>query len=470
MKLRRRILKYFILLIILTSLINLAISYYLIETSGDRLSAIIRDAFLAQTRNNLVTAYETSGSFTNLNEAFIRPQELNVQLPRRWWQTTEQRFTMAVASNGGWDIVVADETGRIVLGTEKTALRKQPGQPLVSQDKVIGQFWLVPRTNNIWDIVRHYWFIPLLFRNFLTALISTFLALGIAFIFADYLARRLGELAKAAHQIAGGRLDYRVKAGAQDELGQLITDFNAMAEKLQQDQRLRRQLQTDVVHELRTPLSVCQVILDSLESGVINWDAKTLTSLQEETNRMNRLVTDLHELNRADNQQLSLHKELFTIGDLIERLADSFTEPARQKNIDFVIQAEKGTANAILYADPDRIMQIFLNILHNALRHTPVGGKTTLRINPQDKKKMVFTVANNGEGIPADILPHIFDRFYSGDKSRSRLHSGTGLGLSIAKEYVLLHGGDIEARSFFQQGAEFIVTLPVEQEEERGAL
>jgi signal transduction histidine kinase len=466
MKLRRRILKYFVLLIVLTSIVNLSISYYLTQTSGDRLYDIAYKAFLQKVIDNLSDRYAKSGSLAAVNEQDIRPREIVIELPRRWNGSHDNQFTLALTSDNGWDIVVEDELKQVIVGANKAAMREGSGKQLIAKEKFIGTVWLVPKQNSAWEYMRNYLFIPLLFRNFLTVVVSSVLALGIGFLLSDYLARHIGELALAARHIARGKLDYRVRTGASDELGELAVDFNEMVGKLQEDRQLRRQLQADVVHELRTPLAVYQAVLDSLESGVVQWDAKTLASLQEETGRMNRLVTDLHELNRADNQQLPLYKELFAVGDLLERLEESFSELARKKAVQFSIEASVDTAAIIVYADPDRLMQVFLNILHNALRHTPGGGVITLRVCPKDENMMAYSITDNGEGIPADALPHIFDRFFSGDKSRSRMRSGTGLGLAIAKEYILLHGGEIEARSVLNQGSEFIVILPIEQEKD----
>jgi two-component system sensor histidine kinase BaeS len=360
--------------------------------------------------------------------------------------------------------VVTDETGRVVLGAERFYERQGPGSQLLADGKIVGHVWLVAKKNSIGELARNYFYIPLLIRNFLTALVSSALALGIAFMLSDYLARHIGDLALAARSITGGNLAHRMRTSGRDELGELAADFNKMAEKLQEDQRLRQQLQADVVHELRTPLAVCQAVLDSLDSKVIPWDDKALASLQEETSRMNRLVTDLHELNRADNNQLPLYKELFAVSDLLERLEESFAGLARQKNIGFSIDSAEDAPDAIFYADPDRVMQIFLNILHNALRHTADGGSITLRVGPQNGNMMPIAVADTGNGIPVELLPHIFERFFSGDRSRSRQRSGTGLGLAIAREYALVHGGDIKVKSLPGQGTEFIVTLPVEAE------
>lgn len=463
MRLRRRILKYFLLLIVLMSLVNLAVSYYLAETSWGRFQGVVRTAFLQQTADNLLEFYAEKQSFFGAKEAAVWPREFSVWLPRRSAWGNDHQFVMALPVNSVWNIVAADRDGRFFIGSEKSDWREEPGVELVAGGQTIGMVWLVRNPNSSLTLLRNYLIVPFLFRNFLTMLISFAFALGIAFLFSDNLAKHIGELAAAARHIAEGKLDYRVKTGAQDELGELAKDFNLMAEKLQQDQQLRRQMQADVVHELRTPLAVCQAVLDSLDNGVVPWNEKTLVSLQEETSRMNRLVTDLHELNRADNQKLQLYKELIMVGDLLERLQDSFGEMARRKTIWFDIQTDHELRELILYVDVDRIMQAILNILHNALRHTQAGGTITVAVSMEFEAKVALAVKDTGEGIPAEILPHVFDRFFSGDMSRSRQRSGTGLGLAIAREYVRLHGGDIVVVSEPLKGSRFTVYLPVEE-------
>lgn len=463
MKLRRRIIRYFILLILLMVVINLSVNYYLTQNVLDRSQDNIRKAFMQESAVNILEYYEEHNTLDSITAVQVRPQELTLQVQQRFWGGSQAAMSIPVAAIGGWDIVLADAANKIVLG-DRTVSRLEPGYSLESNGKNIGTLWLVQKSNSFWELARKYLFIPLLFRSVLIALFSSLLGFGIAFILSEYLLCHIRELALAARKIANGELEHRVSIGAQDELGELAADFNRMADELEENRRTRRQLQADVVHELRTPLAVCQAVLDSLDNGVVPWDDKTLASLQEETGRMNRLVTDLHELNRADNQQLSLYKELFTVDNLIERIVESFEELARQSGVKFNVEIVSPVANLLLYADPDRVMQIFLNILHNALRHTEAGETIALQVRGEATGKAIFRITDTGEGITPEDLPYIFDRFFSGDRSRSRQRSGTGLGLAIAKEYALLHGGDIQVQSVLGQGTEFAVILPVEQE------
>lgn len=470
MKLRRRFIKYFIFLVIISSVCNIGMNYYLTHTAIEYSYTTFRKQFLQKTIDNLQLYYEEHGSWREISEERVRPKGIGLQLPNRFaWLTNDSNASidLPVSVNSGWDILVTDENGIFVIGKDNEGLRSGTVYCLESQGNFIGSLWIIPKSDNLWEYCRQQLLLPLLFRNFITSLIFSILSLGIAFILSNYTVQHINELAIAARKIARGELDHRVKAGAKDELGELATDFNAMADRLQEDQKLRRQLQTDVVHELRTPLAVCQAILDSLDSGVIQYDGKTLASLQEETSRMNRLVTDLHELNRADNHQLPLYKELFLVGDLVERVQESFGEFARQKNIDFFIKTDRIAANELLYADPDRTMQIITNLLHNALRHTPAGGLISVHIHKTPADRMIaISVKDTGEGIAEEHLPRIFDRFFCEGQSRSRQNSGTGLGLAIAKEYALLHGGDIKVKSSLGQGTEFIIILPSEGSEQ----
>ncbi|WP_423244894.1 HAMP domain-containing sensor histidine kinase [Heliophilum fasciatum] len=301
----------------------------------------------------------------------------------------------------------------------------------------------------------------------LSAILSCVLALAFAYFVSRFFSAKIETLARAAHLIAQGQLEHRVPVSPNEVLGKLSADFNTMADHLQKGQQLRRQLQADVVHELRTPLAVSQGILDSLESKVIPWDERSLSSLQEEIGRMNRLVTDLHDLSKAETRQLSIQKELIYVGDLLERVQESFQETVRLAGVHFQVGLPPAESGALLYIDPDRTIQILLNLLHNALRYTPSGGMIQINLCLQianNSPGINIMVTDTGTGIAPEHLPFIFDRFYRGDQSRSRQTGGSGLGLAIAKEYVELQGGQIMAASTLGAGTTIRLWLPVESE------
>lgn len=459
MRLRKRILKYLILLILITSITNITINYYLNQRSVEYFNNAIQDAYSKAIMNRLITYYQTYGSFDNINDESILEKEVHVQLPKHF---LNREFTIhKVHVDGIWRALLKDEQGNIRLGQDLANSHVGPGYPLLIQDKIVGTLWIIPKDSSVLEFSRRYLLGPLVLRNIWTIIIASMVAFLIAFFFSNYLMERINLLAEAARKIANGNLNHRVSITSHDELEELSADFNFMADRLQEERQLQRQLQADVVHELRTPLAVSQAILDSLENGVINWNEKTLSSLQEETNRMNRLVADLFELSRAENKQLTFDKELFLVSDLLARIEESFLEVARRQEINFGIDIDPLLENALLYVDADRTVQIFVNLLHNALCYTVPGGSIHVSAS-KSEKTAVISVKDNGTGISADCLPYIFNRFFRGENKA--LHSGgSGLGLAISKEYTTMQGGSINVESTVGKGTVFTVILPLDE-------
>lgn len=267
------------------------------------------------------------------------------------------------------------------------------------------------------------------------------------------------RLAAASRRIAAGHYAERVPAAGGDELGDLAADFNAMAATLAATEQRRRDLIGDVAHELRTPLTVLEGSLEGLLDGVIAPEAATWARLHGEAGRLRRLIDDLQELSRAEAGQIPLAPRAIDPAGLaraaVERLAGPF--------------ADKGLALAVdipadlppVQADHDRAVQVLTNLLTNALRYTPAPGAVRLRLQPIDGA-VAFAVSDSGIGIAADHLPHLFERFYRVDRSRSRALGGSGIGLTIARALVEAMGGRIWAESAGPgQGATVAFTLPL---------
>ncbi|MBM7866284.1 HAMP domain-containing protein [Heliobacterium gestii] len=469
MRLRKRFFIYFLALILLTAGLNLAITIAGSKAAVERFTDQFRDAFAGAASKTITAHYRDKGTLQGLTEEAITPRELVVDFPRQFDRDPDHGPPPFVTVPGGgtWSVIVEDSDGQIVLGPQGSAHAPEPGvdadYPLAVDGRYIGHLQLLPKENSLLDTARSFLIVPLVIRQVGTVIIASILALIIAFFISNQLIQPIGVLAEAARTIARGNLGHRVNLTGRDELGELAADFNTMAARLEEDQRLRRQLQADVVHELRTPLAVCQSLYDSLESGFVTWDKEALTTLQEETGRMNRLVHDLHELSKAETRQLSFCREWLYVTDLLERLEESFSAAARQKEVAFCVNGKSETAGTLLYVDPDRTVQIFINLLHNALRHTCPGG--FIAVDAQTRPGGVaIAVRDSGCGIAPEHLPHIFDRFYRIDGSRTRQTGGCGLGLAIAREYALLQGGSITAESNPGQGSVFTVWLPTEEE------
>lgn len=295
-----------------------------------------------------------------------------------------------------------------------------------------------------------------------TLITAGLIAGGVGLLISVVISRAIGaplrRLARTAHDFAARQWDKRVPMSGTQEIDEVAQAFNTMADEIQRAETLRRNLVADIAHELRTPLTTMQGSLRALLDGVYPLELKEIASLYDDTRLLSRLVSDLRELALADAGQLPLKLETVDITSVLRVAADQFT--ALADNQQATIQVEAQPMPPIM-ADPDRLKQVVRNLVANALRHTP-QGTITLSAAPQEGQVRV-AVRDTGEGIPAEDLPHVFDRFYRADPSRTRSTGGTGLGLAISKAWVEAMGGKIGADSTPGQGSTFWFTLKVAQ-------
>jgi signal transduction histidine kinase len=272
-----------------------------------------------------------------------------------------------------------------------------------------------------------------------------------------HLASPLRAVMDAADRVADGNYGARVNEYGSPPMRALAHSFNTMAERLQNADRLRRDLMADVAHELRTPLSVLQGRLEGLMDDVYPRDDQQLARLLEETHVLSRLVEDLRTLALSEAGALRLQKESTDLVALIQDVVRSLQPEADRKSVALSVTASSD--NAILDLDPVRIREVLTNLLSNGLRHTPGGGDVKLVVN-DTTEDVAVSVSDSGEGIPTEEVERIFDRFYKGSTSR-----GSGLGLTIARSIVTAHGGNIKASSQRGRGTSVDFTLPRLEEE-----
>lgn len=286
-----------------------------------------------------------------------------------------------------------------------------------------------------------------------------------ALVASTVLARRigasLGSLSAAAGQLAAGRFDVRLaQPGIGTEFDELAEAFNAMAARLHRDEDLRRRLTADVAHELRTPVATISAYVDALEEGVQELTPATVDVLRAQASRLTRLATDLAAVTQAESGALHLDLRPTTPEALVEAATAAVRARADESGLTLVVEVTPDLPT--LRVDVDRIGQVLGNLLDNAVRHTPAGGRVTLTVEPCPAGAR-FTVTDTGEGIAAEHLPHVFERFYRVDTARDRAHGGSGIGLAIARALVQAHGGTITAHSPGPGGgARFVVDLPSE--------
>ncbi len=335
--------------------------------------------------------------------------------------------------------------------------------------------------------------------------LAVLVAVLLGFVLSRRITSPLSRLTLAAGRVASGDFSQRVEVRSKDELASLATAFNTMAESLAKTEEQRRRLFSDIAHELKTPIAVIQGNLEAIADGVADPTLERIASLQEETGLLARLVTDLRDLSLAESGQLKLHSEPTDLGELVKGAVAGVQTQAEGRGVEVAATAEEGLPPVL--ADPDRVGQVLRNLIANALRYTPRGGRIQLSavsrqlsagdrgqgsgirwtgrrgdweskragdaapstrfltpdprpLAPGAQPSVLVSVADTGWGIPVEDLPHIFDRFYRVDKSRSRASGGTGLGLAVVKQLVEAHGGSVWAESEPGKGTVFHFTLP----------
>lgn len=301
----------------------------------------------------------------------------------------------------------------------------------------------------------------------IAGLIATVVAMVLGLLLTRQITRPVRALTKGARHIAKGDLDYRVKIKSKDEIGELALSFNSMADSLEKGKQARRRLATDIAHELRTPLSVIEGMVDGMLDGVFEPTRDNLNSIKEETALLTRLISDLRELSLAESGQLKLELAPTDLTALVQRKLSQAELKAQEKDIELKVHTARQIPKA--NADSTRIEQVMGNLIDNAIRHTPAKGSITVSIDMVasdhahqiDQPHLIISVADTGEGIPAEHLPGIFERFYRVEDSRSRSAGGAGLGLAIVKQMVEAHGGKVWVESEPGRGSIFYMALPV---------
>jgi signal transduction histidine kinase len=259
--------------------------------------------------------------------------------------------------------------------------------------------------------------------------------------------------------LAAGHWDQQLPVRSDDEFGQMSAAFNEMAAEITRQTALRRRQVADVAHELRTPLSVLRLELEAVEDG-LQPPRDAVAHVSEELGLLERLVEDLRLLAQADAGELSLELRPTDLGALIEGTVERWQGRAGARGLALTAQVESHLPPVML--DQLRVNQVLTNLLSNALRHTPTGGRIEIQVASADQGQALrVSVVDSGEGIPPDVLPHVFERFYRTDPARSREQGGAGLGLAIARQAVELHGGRMWAESELGAGSAFHFTLPI---------
>ncbi|WP_435839419.1 sensor histidine kinase [Streptomyces anulatus] len=274
------------------------------------------------------------------------------------------------------------------------------------------------------------------------------------------LVRPLHALTGAAQRMRDGEQPESVPVSGDDEVGRLAAAFNDMSAHRARLEEQRKAMVSDVAHELRTPLSNIRGWLEAAQDGLADPDPAFVSSLLEEAVLLQHIIDDLQDLAAADAGVLRLHPESVEIRELLSQVAAA--HQARAENAGVTLAVTATAPGRALRADPVRLRQAVGNLVSNAVRHTPEGGRVTLRAYAHEEGDgtVLVEVADTGSGIPPEDLPHVFDRFWRAEKSRSRRTGGSGLGLAIVRKLVEAHGGTVDATSVEGEGSTFVLRLP----------
>lgn len=306
-------------------------------------------------------------------------------------------------------------------------------------------FMTLMKDYNISPTAVHQMFLDATHRSLIWATLATLaLAVILSFLLTKKVLTPLSQMTGITRKIATGDYTAQVRISSTDEVGELAIAFNQMAESLQRVEQLRKTMVIDVAHELRTPLTNIRGYIEALRDGVVAPSKETFESLHEEMLRLAKLVEDLLQLARADASRGTLHPQRINLQELVLQILDLIQPQFAAKGI--VVEAELSNAEGQIMADPEKLSQVFRNLLQNAWQYTPDGGN--VRVSAErlpGRIKIAF--ANTGDGIAEEDLPFIFERFYRGEKSRSREHGGAGIGLAIVKELVEAHRGEVGAEN-----------------------
>ncbi|NLG98773.1 MAG: HAMP domain-containing protein [Chloroflexi bacterium] len=377
-----------------------------------------------------------------------------------WMHEMGQRLILADAQG----TVIAD-TGGELTGSRLMEEELAGGAPVIVEGQQVGTLIVSPLNLQA---------VPNPADTFLSSvnrsiLISVLIAGGISLIlvlvFSLHITAPVREMQKAAGEIARGNLNQRVPERSNDELGDLARSFNHMAGSLASAEEQRRKMVADIAHELRTPLAVIQANTEAMQDGVLPLDHAQVDAIHAEAMLLGRLIDDLRLISLAEGGELHLEREEIDLGNLLRLAAERIRPQCQQKEVDLILQVQDGLPHVCV--DGDRITQVVNNLIGNALRYVPSGGKITVRAEGTSEGVAV-SVIDTGSGIAPEDLPWVFDRFYRADKSRARASGGSGLGLAIVKQLVEAHGGSVSAASpVFTApdqrgyGARFTFTLPI---------
>jgi signal transduction histidine kinase len=328
--------------------------------------------------------------------------------------------------------------------------------PVLVDGKLVGAVYLSQSLSDVAAVMG-----DLRLRWLLATLIALLFSGVVGLILSGAMARPLRRLTAAAGAVARGEFDQQVPVGSRDELGRLSQAFNEMTQRLRSARQMQVDFVANVSHELRTPLTAVKGLVETLRDGAVDDPEvrdRFLETVESETDRLIRLVNDLLILSRADSEALNLQRELMDLGRLATETVGRLRAQAEARHV--LLRVEVGAGARPALADPDRIEQVLVNVLDNAIKYSRPSGVVDVEVEGGSMGMVQVRVRDEGLGIPREELPRIGERFYRADKARSRAEGGSGLGLAIARALVDAHGGRLWLESEEGEGTTVTFALP----------
>jgi signal transduction histidine kinase len=406
-----------------------------------------------QDRNNIVAQlteyYENEGTWAGA-EVYLYPNDGHPQGPGNH---PPRRIPFILTDPNG-SVLIANAQYNVGDQVPNSDLKQ--GVSITESGRVVGV--LVPMTMPFEGQPREVQFIQRINLYLLYgALVGMVIALLLGIILSRTLTRPIRELTRATHAVSEGDLSQQVPVRSKDELGALAQAFNKMSLELSRSINARRQMTADIAHELRTPLSLILGHAEAVHDGVLPPSPENFEIIREEATRLEHLINDLRTLSLADAGELSMQFETVEPQRLLQEVSSLYQYQAQKKNIAFDMDIAPDLP--AIKADPGRITQVLTNILDNAMRHTPEGGRVI--VSAHEVENMVeLSIQDSGPGLNVEDAGRIFERLYRADPSRYREDGGSGLGLAIAKSIVQAHGGQISAESEPGSGLKIRIRLP----------
>ncbi len=472
------------LTLLLTSIVVVTGMYLIMQWSFDRGFVRYMEAreqqTLATTVEQLATIYEEDGGWQKLRDDPERWVRLMFTLHRHTPSDERVQRIVSEMEPGRWPPFKAPEPPKDLppplelrvrlLDADHSVIYGWPDReekldlyPIEVENRTVGYLG-VERVDRVLSQSHDLQFVEQQTESFLLIAGAMLLAsAGLSLPLARHFVKPIRALTAATRQLAGGDYTPRITYRSEDELGRLARDFNELARTLERNENLRRQWVADISHELRTPISILRGEIEAIQDGVRVLEPQAMESLHQEVLHLSRLVDDLYELSMSDIGALAYHKEAVDLGELVGDCLDALEGEFTARGITLERRG-LDSASAWVEADPDRLTQLFGNLLSNTLRYTEAGGRARVTL-VRAGERIGVTLEDSAPGVAPEELPRLFDRLYRSEHSRNRRTGGTGLGLAISKNIAEAHDGTLAAAASPLGGLAVTLTLPALTEE-----